>query len=84
MSFIFSWLYGKAKGYLALAGALVLAVGYAFVRGRAAGVKHSTDSIAKETQRVNEKFRHVDEQRPDFDAAVDSLRKRASKGGTKK
>lgn len=83
MVLFFSWLYGRAKGYLALAGAFVLAVGYAFMKGRAAGKQSSTDSIAKETQRVNEKFQEIDSKRPDFDAAISGLRKRAGKGGTK-
>lgn len=74
-----NWAFGKVQAYLATAGVIIAAVAYAFLKGRASGVKSSTDSIAKQTQKVNEKFQEIDSQRPDFDGAIGRLRQRSTK-----
>ncbi|MGV1835214.1 hypothetical protein ACQZ6C_10670 [Rhizobium rhizogenes] len=72
-----TWLYGKLQAYLAVAGAIIVAVAYAFLKGRAAGVQSSVSSINKETQQANAKFQKIDSQPPDFDGAISRLRERS-------
>lgn len=74
------WLFSKLKAYLAVAGAIVLALGYAFLKGRTAGVQASTSTINRETQKVNAEFQKIDSKRPDFDRSITNLRNRARKG----
>jgi hypothetical protein len=72
-----TWLYGKLQSYLAVAGAVIVALAYVFLKGRAEGVHASEAAINKETQEANEKFQQIDAQRPDFDGAVSKLRDRS-------
>lgn len=74
-----SSLWGRAQVYLAIAGGVVLAIAYAFLKGRASGAQSSTDSIARETQKVNEKFQQIDATSPDFDGSISRLRQRSTK-----
>jgi hypothetical protein len=72
-----TWLYGKLQAYLAVAGVFIVAIAYAFLRGRSAGVQASATSINKETQQANAKFEKIDSQLPDFDGAIGKLRDRS-------
>lgn len=71
------WLWGKLKGWAALVGAVILAMGYAYVKGRSGGIKDAQVEVQKKTTKTLEKFNEIDRQRPDFDAAVSKLRKRS-------
>lgn len=74
-----SWLFSKVQAYLALAGGLLIALLYAFTKGRTSGVQAATTSLNRETQKVNAEFQKIDGKRPDFDVAITNLRKRATK-----
>jgi hypothetical protein len=80
---MFALLFDKIKGYLAIAGTIVLAVGFAFLKGRSQGkqvaTKQITTDINKQAQKVEKKLEKVDNQPVDFDAAVKRLRDRAAK-----
>jgi len=80
MAAFFASLWAKAQLYLAVAGAVLLAIGIAFLKGRAAGKAVVADTITRQTQKINEKFRDIDSQRPDFDGALGRLRDRSNKG----
>lgn len=74
---MFTYLFGKLKGWLAAAGVILLAVGVAFLKGRKAGKSSVEATIHKETQKVEQKFHKIDAAPADFDGAISSLRKRA-------
>jgi hypothetical protein len=74
-----SWLWGKLQGYLAIAGALILAVAYAFLRGRASGKSATLDTINTQTHKLDDKFRKIDSSAPDLDASLGRLRDRNKK-----
>lgn len=76
---MWTWITAKMELYAGLAGALILAVGYAFLKGRSAGKTAVTSEIAKETHELDTKFSKIDAARPDFERSVSSLRDRASK-----
>lgn len=72
-----TWLYGKLQAYLAVAGAIIVAITVAFLKGRKAGKQDIIVATQKETQKVDQKISKVDAQRPDLDASLSRLRKRA-------
>lgn len=74
------WLLNKFKGYLAIAGAAIAAIGYIYLRGRSAGKADAIEAVRKETDKVKEKWDEIDAREPDLDAALDGLRKRSADG----
>jgi uncharacterized membrane protein YdjX (TVP38/TMEM64 family) len=72
-----SWLYGKLQAYLAVAGAIIVAIAVAFLKGRKSGKEAVVTSINKQERKVNDQITKVDAQRPDLDASLERLRKRA-------
>lgn len=77
---MWTWLTGKVQLYAGLAGALIVAIAVAFLKGRSAGKTAVTSEIAKETHELDTKFSKIDAARPDFERSVSSLRDRAAKG----
>lgn len=71
------------KKLLVAAGALLVAVGVAFLKGRKSGIGSAAVKAQKENSRVEQKFNKIDSQPVDFDAAVDRLRKRAGPAQSK-
>lgn len=72
-----TWLLGKLKVYLAAAGAVLVALLYAYSRGKTSGVRDAHVQTQKQTEKVREEHDKIDAQRPDFDGAVSRLRKRS-------
>lgn len=69
----------KVKAFLAAAGALIVAVFVAFMKGRKSGKETASASIQKETQKVEQKFQKIDAAPTDFDGAIGNLRRRGAK-----
>jgi hypothetical protein len=76
---MWSWLYGKLQIYAAIAGAVIVALLYAFLKGKARGKADMTGTLSRTTQKLDETFHQIDGVAPDFDLAVGNLRKRAQR-----
>lgn len=72
-----SWLWAKLKGWAALVGAMVLAMGYAYWKGRRGGIADAQVEVQKKTTKVQERFDEIDRSKPDFDGAIRDLRDRS-------
>ncbi len=81
------YLLAKFGKWIAAAGAIAMALLYAFTRGRsegkAVGQTQVTNQINQQAAKVEKKLEQVDRAPIDFDTAVSNLRKRG-KGGAKK
>lgn len=69
----------KVKTLLATAGAIIVAVAIAFLKGRKSGKLDMQADITKETHKVEKQFQKIDAGPADFDGAIGSLRKRSLK-----
>lgn len=78
---MFATLQAKLYGWLAAAGALTIAIAYAFLRGRSWGKTEATQSINHQAQEARDAMDKVDNKPIDFDAAIERLHRR-SKGPT--
>jgi hypothetical protein len=65
---------------LAFVGAALVFVAVIFARGRKAGVQSEQARQQEIVNQAEEQFDAIDDERPDFDSAIDRLRDR-SKGG---
>lgn len=72
-----SWLFGKLKGYLALAGVILVALLTAYAKGRRGGSQAARAEATKATQKTQAKFDKIDSAKPDFGKAIGNLRKRS-------
>lgn len=78
-----SWLAGpwaKFKTALAIAGAVIVAIGIAFLRGRKAGVEHIQAEQQRKQDALQDEYDRIDAGPIDPGGAYDRLRQR-SKGG---
>ena len=75
-----AYLFNKFKGWLALLGAGLVAVLYAYAKGRRGGITDAHVETQKQTQKVQDKWSEIDNRKPDLDAALGKLRKRGDKG----
>jgi hypothetical protein len=71
------WLWAKLKGYLALAGLIIVALATAYIKGRKGGAAGAHAEAAKQTNRIQKQFDKIDAQKPDFGKAIENLRKRS-------
>ncbi len=71
----------RLQAYLAIAGAVVLAIGIAFLRGRKAATDHIKQQAAKQAGKVADAYAKIDTERPDVDASLERLRERARRDG---
>lgn len=74
---MFATIKGKLEAWLAVAGAVALAVGYAFLKGRTFGKTESEASLNKQTQEAQVALDKIDNQPIDFGSAVSKLRQRS-------
>lgn len=82
MTILISYLFGKFKGWLALAGGLIAVIGWAFWQGRREGKQAALDRIHEQDRKLQHEFDKIDAQRPDFDGSIERLRKRAQRKST--
>jgi len=73
MSWLFS-LWAKAKGWLALAGAVIAAVGIAFLRGRAEGKRILEAEQQRRRDKLQEHYDEIDREVIDPPRSYDRLR----------
>lgn len=71
-----AYLINKFKGWLALIGAVIVAMLYAYAKGRRGGIVDAHTETQKQTQKVQDKWSEIDNRKPDLDAALDKLRSR--------
>jgi len=69
---------GELYIILAAVGGAILAIAGAFFKGKQAGRDSVAAAGAKKDAQLQMEFDKIDSERPDYDAAVNSLRKRAS------
>lgn len=67
-------LWAKIKIGLGIAGAVVVAIGIAFLRGRKAGVEHLEAEQQKRRDNLQEHYDDIDRQAVDPDGSYDRLR----------
>lgn len=67
-------LWGKTKFYFAMAGAVVVAIGLAFLSGRRKGAASVRERIDQRTKKVQEKWDAIDRRDDTLDTALDRLR----------
>jgi hypothetical protein len=75
---MFATLQAKLYGWLAVAGALVLAIGAAVLKGRSWGKQEAQAQITHQQEKAREAIDKVDSKPIDFGAAVDKLRNRST------
>lgn len=73
-------IFNKLKGWLAAAGVVLVALLYAYARGRRGGITAAHTEAQKKATKTQEKWTEIDNRTPDLDGALDSLRKRSRKG----
>lgn len=71
-----AYVINKFKGWLALLGAAIVAMLYAYAKGRRGGVVAAHRESEKAAQKVQDKWSEIDNRTPDLDAALGKLRKR--------
>lgn len=74
---MFATLQAKLYGYLAIAGALVLAIGAALLKGRSWGKQEAQTQITNQQEKAREAIDKVDSKPIDFGDAVSRLRQRS-------
>lgn len=72
-------LLNKLYAYMAGLGALALAIGYAFLRGRSEGKEVANAKQAQETHKLDEAFQKIDASETSFDGAIEDLVGRAKR-----
>lgn len=71
---MFSGLWGKIQVGLGIAGAIVVAIGIAFLKGRRAGIEHIAAEQQKRRDNLQEHYDEIDRQTIDPAGAYDRLR----------
>jgi hypothetical protein len=77
---LIAYVLNKFKGWLAILGAVIVAMLYAYSRGRRGGITDAHKETQKQTDKVTEKWREIDSRKPDLDGALGKLRDRSRKG----
>lgn len=70
---MFSW-WGKVQAALAVAGAVIVAIGIAFLRGRSAGITHIEAEQQKRRDHLQDHYDDIDRQAIDPAGSYDRLR----------
>ncbi len=73
-------LLGKIKGALAIAGAVIVAIGIAFLKGRKAGVQHIEAEQQRKRDALQQHYDEIDNRPFDVGRAYDRLRERSRRG----
>lgn len=76
-----AWVWLRIAPYVLGLGAILTVAGTVFLKGRATGKRVVTDQIRKQNDKLERKFDEIDSQRPDLDASLDRLSKRARRRG---
>jgi hypothetical protein len=77
---MFKWLAGpwaKLQTALAIAGAVIVAIGIAFLKGRKAGVEHIQAEQQRKRDALQDEYDRIDAGPVDPGGAYDRLRKRS-------
>jgi len=72
---MFSGLWTKLKLGLGIAGAVIIAIGIAFLKGRAAGINHIEAEQAKRRDHLQEHYDEIDRQAIDPAGSYERLRR---------
>lgn len=78
-TFIVDRLIAPFKKWLVVAGAILSVLGYAWLKGRAAGKAAEREKVEKATKKIEGQWNEVDRSDPDLDAALDGLRHRSGR-----
>jgi hypothetical protein len=70
-------IWGKIKTALVIAGAVIVAIGIAFMRGRSAGVQHIEAEQQRKRDALQDEYNRIDAGPIDPDGAYDRLRGRS-------
>ena len=73
------YLGSKLKGWIALAGGIVVTAAFIFLKGRSAGVASERAKVKKEHERIQNKWNEIDNRPVDFDDAIGGLRRRSTR-----
>lgn len=79
MTALLTGLWSKVQLWAALLGAVIVAVGIAFLKGRTAGKEAYTQAATKADAKLKEKYDEIDMAPADLDGALGRLRDRASR-----
>lgn len=74
---LWSLIPSKVKAFLAAAGTVIVALLFAFLKGKRAGKDAAAISTQRETQKINDRFHEIDNKPIDFGSAVERLRERS-------